>query len=259
MFKKTFIIIFMLIFFVSGCSSPDKNQDVYKSIIKRDKLIVGVQYDAKPFGFIDADGKLKGVDVDIARELAKRILGDENKVKFKQVAPSTRIQAVTAGDVDVVIATMSITPQRRTIVDFSDPYFIAGQAIVVPLDSDITTYNDLNNKNVIVVLGTTGERNLRYFVPSAIVQGYKNYAEAFKAFKEGQADAITTDDSLLMGFVMDNKDYKILPKRFTQEPYGIAFKNSEDAASLKVNINRILSDMKSDGTLNNIKKKWNVS
>lgn len=249
----------MVVFFASGCTAPEQTPDVYKSIQNRGKLIVGVQYDAKPFGFIDTDGSIKGVDVDIAKELAKRILGDENKVEFKQVAPSTRIQAITAGNVDIVIATMSITPQRRIIVDFSDPYFIAGQAIVVPTDSNITTLNDLNNKNVVVVLGTTGEKNLRYFVPSAIVQGYKNYGEAFNAFKEGQGDALTTDDSLLMGFIMDNKGYKILPKRLTQEPYGIAFKNTEDAASLKVNINRILADMKSDGTLSRIKKKWNVS
>lgn len=249
----------MLVFFVSGCSAPDKVQDIYKTIIKRDKLIVGVQYDAKPFGFINKEGKIEGVDADVAREIAKRILGNENKIEFKQVSPSTRIQAITTGDVDLVIATMSITPQRKAIVDFSDPYFIAGQAIAVPLKSDISSYNDLNDKNVIVVLGTTGERNLRYFAPNAVVQGYKNYALAFKAFKEGKSDAITTDDSLLIGFVMDNKGYKILPKRMTQEPYGIAFKNSEDASSLKLNINRILSDMKSDGTLHRIEKKWNVS
>lgn len=259
MFKKIFILIFMLVFLTYGCAKNEKPQDIYRTIINRDKLIVGVQYDAKPFGFIDENGKLEGVDVDIAKELAKRILGDESKIEFREVSPSTRIEAITSGEVDMVIATMSITPQRKLIVSFSDPYFIAGQAIAVPIDSDIKTYNDLNNRNVIVVLGTTGEKNLRYFVPSAVIQGYKNYSEAFKAFKERKADAITTDDSLLIGFVMDNKNFKILPKRLTQEPYGIAFKNSEDAASLKINVNRMLQDMKSDGTLNTIKKKWNVA
>lgn len=259
MFKKIFILIFMLVFLTAGCGKKEKPQDIYRSIINRGKLIVGVQYDAKPFGFIDKDGQLEGVDVDIAKELANRILGSESRVEFKKVSPSTRIEAITSGEVDMVIATMSITPQRKLIVSFSDPYFIAGQAIAVPIDSDIKTYNDLNNKNVIVVLGTTGEKNLRYFAPSAVIQGYKSYSEAFEAFKKGRADAITTDDSLLMGFVMDNKNFKILPKRLTQEPYGIAFKNSEDAASLKVNINRMIQDMQSDGTLNAIKKKWNVA
>lgn len=249
----------MLMFILSGCTVTEKTHDVYKSIISRDKLIVGVKYDAKPFGFIDTDGELKGVDVDIAKELAKNILGDESKIEFKQVTPATRIQSITTGEVDLVIATMSITPQRKAIVDFSEPYFIAGQAIIVPKDSDINSFNDLNNKNVIVVLGTTGEKNLRYFAPSAVVQGYKNYSSAFNALKEGKADALTTDDAILMGFVMDNEDYKILPKHLTQEPYGIAFKNSEEAAVLKNNINRILVIMKSDGTLSKIKKKWNVS
>lgn len=256
--KKIILLLLSVIFVFAGCGVKEKNTDIYQTIIKRDKLIVGVQYDAKPFGYIDTDGKLKGVDVDIAKEIGKRLLGDTDKVEFKEVTPATRIQSVTAGDVDIVVATMSITPQRKMIVDFSSPYYIAGQAIVVPEKSDINSFYELNKKNVIVVLGTTGERNLRLVAPSAIVQGYRNYTEAFKAFKKGNSDALTTDDALLIGFVMDNKDYKILPKRLTQEPYGVAFKNSEEAAKLKGHINRILSDMREDGFMNKLKKKWNI-
>lgn len=258
MIKKLSLLLLLFVFVVTGCKKVEKDSDIYKSIIERDKLIVGVQFDAKPFGFLNKEAELNGVDVDIAKEIAKRMLGSEDKVEFKQVSPATRIQSVTTGEVDLVIATMSITPQRKIIVDFSDPYFIAGQAIVVPQSSKINSLADLNDKSVIVVLGTTGEKNLRYFAPAAIVQGYRNYSNAFKALKEGKADALTTDDSIILGFIMDNKDYKILSKRLTQEPYGIAFKNSENAHSLKMNVNRILDSMKSDGTLNKIKKKWGV-
>lgn len=258
MFKKTIFLLFLMIFVLTGCSKPEPKIDVYQNIIKRDKIVVGVQYDAKPFGYMDSDRTLKGVDVDIAKELSKRILGDENKIVFKQVTPANRIQSITSGNVDMVIATMSITPQRKTIIDFSDPYYIAGQAILVPEDSTINSSKDLNDKEVIVILGTTGEKNLRYFAPHAILKGYKTYSEGFSALKQKKADALTTDDSILMGFIIDNKGYKILAKRLTKEPYGIAFKNSEDASSLKVNINRILSDMRTDGFMYNLKTKWKI-
>ncbi len=258
MFKKLVLLIFSLSILVSSCGKVEESQDVYKNIIARDKLIVGTQFDAKPFGYIDKDKMLKGVDIDIALELAKRLLGSKDKIQFVQVTPSSRIQAITSGEVDIVIATMSITPQRKTIVDFSTPYYIAGQAILVPQNSSIGSYNDLNNKPVIVILGTTGEKQLRYFAPKAILKGYKTYSDGFKALKNGKAEAITTDDSILLGFVMDNNNYKILSKRLTQEPYGVAFKNTEDALILKNNVNRALNEMRLDGFLNSIYKKWGI-
>lgn len=260
MFKKLFPVLILFIFTLTGCGVKDTEPqlDVYHNILQRDKLIVGVQYDAKPFGYLDKDNKLKGVDIDIAKELAKRILNDENKIELKQVTPANRIQAVTSGDVDIVVATMSITPQRKLIVDFSSPYYIAGQAILVPNDSNIRNVNDLNNRPVGVVLGTTGEKNLRYFAPQAILRGFKNYSEAFKALQNKQVDAMTSDDAILLGFIIDDNNYKILPKRLTKEPYGIAMKNTEDARSLHSNINRFLDDMREDGFLYNLYKKWDI-
>lgn len=259
MIKKLSLFLLFCVLFLTGCTNAEKNRDTYQSIIERDKLIVGVVYDAKPFGFLDKDSELKGVDIDVAKEIAKRLLGDEDKIEFKQVSSATRIQSITTGEVDMVVATMTITPQRKLIVDFSDPYYIAGQAIVVPNSSKINSVSDLNDKSVIVVLGTTGEKNLRYFAPGAILQGYKNYSSAFNAFKKNNAEALTTDDTIIMGFLMDNQGYKILPKRLTQEPYGVAFKNSDDSKILKTKVNRIISDMKSDGTIKKIEKKWGLN
>ncbi|MDD3237559.1 MAG: glutamate ABC transporter substrate-binding protein [Candidatus Gastranaerophilales bacterium] len=257
-FNRLAMIFLAIVFMVTGCSKFEKETDVYQNILQRDKIIIGTQFEAKPFGYITPKGALQGADVDIARELAKRLLGSSKKIEFRQVTPANRIQAITTGDVDVVIATMSITPQRKMIVDFSNPYYVAGQAVLVPKNSSISTIKDLNGKKVIVILGTTGEKNLRFFAPSAIAQGYRNYDEAFKAFKAGKGDALTTDDSLLVGFIMDNPNYKILQSRMTQEPYGIAFKNSEDTLALKTNLNRVLNDMNHDGTLSKIKHKWNL-
>lgn len=257
MTKKIFYIFIFAIFILSGCAQ--NKSDLYKSIVDKDKLVVGISFNSKPFGFVDSDGKVKGMEADLAREIADRILGDENKVVFKDVKPVDRIKAVTSGDVDMVISTMTITQQRKKIVDFSSPYFVAGQAICVKSDGKIDSYNDLLNKRVIVILGTTGEKNIRRFAPNALIQGYSDNADAIEAFKNGYGDAITTDDSLLQGLVMDDGGYKILSERLTKEPYGIAFRKSGFINSFKQNIDKVIQEIKYDGTLMFIKDKWGLS
>ena len=258
MLKKVFWLLLIFLLVISGCAQKINRIDLYESIIKKDKIIVGISFNSKPFAYKDSDGKLKGIEVDLAKEIAKRMLGSENKVEFRNVTPQDRIKVAMSEDVDMVISTMTITPQRNKLVYFSEPYFVAGQVICVRKDSKIKTIDDLINKRVIVILGTTGEQNIRRFAPNALIRGYIDNAEAINAFKTGSADAITTDDSLLQGLVMDYRSYVILPNRLTEEPYGIAFKKSENVNSFKRNLNKIINDIKQDGTLDMIKDKWGV-
>lgn len=259
MFKKILIPLILSIFIFTGCIKKNNEADLYKSIIQRDKLIVGISFDSRPFGFIDTDGQIKGMEVDLAKEIVRRILGDENKVSFKNVSSQDRIKAVISGDVDVVISTMTITPERKKLISFSSPYFIAGQVIGVKRDSKIDSLDDLLNKRIIVILGTTGEKNIKKFAPNALIQAYSDNSTAINAFKNGSDDAITTDDSLLQGLVMENSDYVILPKRLTKEPYGIAFKKTKHTAVFKKNVNKIIKEIEMDGTLDAIKRKWIVN
>lgn len=260
MSKKLLLLLMLIVFIFCGCVQKSSKYDLYEYIVKNGKIIVGISFDSKPFGFKDKDGQIKGIEADLAREIAQRILGDKNKVIFRNVASQDRINALKSGYVDMVISTMTITPQRKRLVNFSDPYFIAGQAIAVRKDSKINSHYDLINKRVIVELGTTGERNIKRFIPNALIQGYDNNSEAIEAFKNNSyIDAITTDDSLLQGLVMENSNYMILPQRLTQEPYGIAFKKSQLTQSLRNKINEIIHEIKIDGTLQQIKDKWGIT
>ena len=228
--KKILSLLFVCICLtlLGGCSTEKQPATLMEKILKEDKIVVGVKFDAKPFGYKNANGELKGFDIDLAKKIAKNILGDENKVEFVQVTPSSRIITLTSGKVDMIIATMSITPQRQHVVNFSTPYYIAGQALMTPLNSDIQGLTDLKNKKIIVVLGTTGERRIKHFAPNAIIQGFKSTSEAYQALKKGYGDAMTTDDTILAGIVMDDPSMKILSKRYTQEPYAIAFRMEEE-------------------------------
>lgn len=258
MSKKLLWLLILTVFVLSGCARIENGEDLYNSIIKKDKIIVGISFDSKPFGFKDSDGQIKGLEADLAREIAKRILGDKEKIEFKNVTSQDRIKAVTSGDVDMVISTMTITPQRKKLVAFSEPYFIAGQVICVKKDSKIDSHHDLMNKKVIVILGTTGEKNVKRFAPNALIQGYVNNSEAIDAFKGGLGDAITTDDSLLQGLVAENGEYFILPEKLTKEPYGIIFQKNPRTKNLRQNINEILKEMKLKGILETIKLNWGI-
>lgn len=245
-----------VLFGLSGCQSKKAGKDLLQVIKERGKIIVGVKYDSKPFGFIDSDNQLKGFDIDLAREIAKIIFGSEDAVEFKQVTSSNRIFSLSSGAVDMVIATMTINAKRQQVIDFSDPYYIAGQAIMVNKHSRIKSLKDLDGRKVIVVLGTTGEKNIRELVPGAKVQGFRTYTDAFSALQAGRADALTTDDTIINGFLSENINYKILGERYTREPYGIGFKKSSETEMFRRAINIALEEIKNDGTLDKLRTKW---
>lgn len=256
--KKLLSLLILALLLLTACGKkPEK--DALTKIKERDMLIVGVKEDAKPFGFISkTTGKIEGFDVDVARYIAKEIIGEERKVKFIPVTSATRMEAVTSGEVDMVIATMSITPQRQYLIDFSEPYYIAGQTAVVKEDSKIHTFSDLKKKTTIVVLGSTSEQNLRRIAPTAKLVGYKSYKEAFDAFLAGKGDALSSDDTIISGFMMENKGYRVLKHRISQEPYAIGIRQYDDK-KLKNTLDVIVVRMKKDGTIKRLEQKWHLS
>lgn len=257
--KKIFLVMIALTVFLTGCDFGKSNQpqlDTLDKIKQRGKLIVGVKYDSKPFGFLDKNNQVQGFDIDVAKNLAGSILGDPNAVEFKQVTASNRIFMLTSDAVDMVIATMTINPKRLEVVDFSQPYYVAGQAIMIPRNSSIKGVKDLNNKKVIIVLGSTSEKNIRMLAPEAVIQGFRTYNDAFSALKAGRGEALTTDDSILYGFLESDPNYKILPERYTREPYGIAIKKGAETETLRILIDEALYEMQKNGTLKQIKHKW---
>lgn len=253
--NKFFIIVLCFAIFTAGCAKKEENTDTLNRILKRGKIIIGVKYDTKPFGYINNE-QLEGFDIDLARYITKEILGNENKVEFKQVNSSTRILALNSGQVDMIIATMTITKQRKEVMDFSIPYYIAGQAVLVPKNSKIKSMSDLNGKRVIIIFGSTAEDNLRLVAPYANIIGFKTYTSGYSALKQGRADAMTSDDAILMGFADADSSMRLLPQRYTKEPYGIGFKKDNSSISLENKVNAIIKNMKINGELNKIKDKW---
>ena len=256
--KKIISLLILSLLLLTGCG---KKQEIstYDKIVERDYLIVGITTESKPFGFIsETTNEPEGFDIDVARYIAKDMLDSERKIEFVSIQPEERIEAITSEKVDMVIATLSITPQRQYFIDFSQPYYIAGQTALVREDSDIHTFSDLKDKTTIIILGTTSEKNIRGIIPTAKIIGYKSYSNAFKAFEEGNGDAISTDNTILSGFLMDHSGYRMLKNKISKEPYGIGIKQNDEDTKLKRNLDIIINRMQKDGTLKKLKEKWQL-
>ena len=258
MMKKVILAVLLLCLLCCGCGKKKDVGDDLSKIMKRDKIIIGVRDDAPPFGFRDKDGSLIGYDIDLAKIIAGNILGNENKVQFVPVSASDRIMKLNSGDVDMLIAAMSITNQRQQILNFSTPYYMAGQAILVNSSSKATSLSDFEGERLIIVFGSTSERNLRRNVPEVKVIGYKTYAQAYRALKAGKAQGIVADDTILLGFAVNDKSVKLLPKRYSKEPYAAAFRKDENSIRLMNRVNYVIEGLQAKGRLNRMQEKWGI-
>lgn len=241
-------------------SSPNAGKPASASqldaIKSKGKLVVGVKYDTKLFGLKNPEsGKVEGFDVDIAKALAKQILGDENKIEFKEVTSKTRIPMLDNKDIDMIVATMTVTEERKKQVDFSDVYFAAGQSLLVKKGSPIKSVDDIKKgTKVLSVKGSTSVDNIRKKTPDATVLEFDNYQDAFSALKAGQGDTLTTDNAILYGMVAQDAGYEVVGKPFTDEPYGIAIKKGETA--LVGAVNDGLKALHTSGDYDKIYEKW---
>lgn len=254
--KNLFLLMLAVCLLFCGCGKKQSNEDDLSKILKRGKIIVGVRDDAAPFGFRDKHGNLIGYDIDLAKKIASGILGSESKIDFVPVTASNRILKLINGDVDILVATMSVTNRRQQVVDFARPYYVAGQAIMVKTTSKAQGLKDFEGKRLITVYGSTGESNLQTNVPEVELYGCKTYPEAYAALKAGKAQGIVADDTILMSYALNDKSVKILPKRYSQEPYAVAVR--KDSARLLNSVDYIIENLQSTGKLTKMQEQWKI-
>ncbi|MFD0695672.1 glutamate ABC transporter substrate-binding protein [Paenibacillus sp. GCM10027628] len=237
-------------------AKPAGGASVLDEIKSRGKLVVGVKYDTKLFGLKNpTGGEVEGFDVDIAKALAKEILGDEKKLELKEVTSKTRIPMLDNKEIDMIVATMTITEERKKQVEFSDVYFKAGQSLLVKKGSPIKSIADIKKgTKVLAVKGSTSVTNIKAKAPDATVLEFDNYQDAFSALKAGQGETLTTDNAILYGMMAQDKNFEVVGEPFTDEPYGIAMKKGE--TTLQTAVNEALKKLQSNGEYKKIYEKW---
>lgn len=235
-----------------------KSEDLYKTVMDRGYLIVGVKTDVKPFGYIDGTGANVGFDVDLAHEVANVLFHNPEKVKFVPVSDNDRLYLLNLNKLDMVIATLTITQTRMVSVDFSNPYYATGQTLLVNTGSSVRSLADLSDKNVGVIFGSTSEQTIKFLLPTAKVLGYKSYIEAYRALKSGQVLAVVADDAILRNYSLSDSGVKIIPKRYSKDFYGIAFRKTDESKKLLELVNTVIQDMDRQGKLNQLREKWDL-
>jgi ABC-type amino acid transport substrate-binding protein len=250
-FLALLLLLGLLSLFHSGEGLTGTLQDVKG----RGKLIVGVKTDYPPLGFLDKKGVHKGFDIDIAKALSKELFGKEDAVEFVSVTSENRIAFLTSGKIDVIVATLTITEERKREVDFSIPYFITAQMILVRADSKITKYQDLAGEKVATIRGSTGDIAIREMVPDAERIKFERNFEALQALKERRVEAFVQDFVLLYALIQKTRGVKMAGLQpFRPGRYGLAVRKG-DKEWLDF-INATLTKMKETGEYGKLLDKW---
>ncbi|MFJ8636747.1 glutamate ABC transporter substrate-binding protein [Streptomyces sp. NPDC093568] len=219
-------------------------------IRERGVLTVGIKFDLPLFGYKDPSaGWITGFDADIARMVARDLTGSEHNIRFIETMPRNREDFLDRGVVDIVVATYSISDERRKLVDFTDPYYHSAQDVLVrTTDTDMRTVADLTDlasKTVCTGARSTALERLRDRLRHARLVVVDNYSECVSPLLEGRIDAISTDDSILLGLMSEHPDsLRLLGSPFGRESYGIGVRRGDSVFRGYLNglIRRFLTD-----------------
>ena len=212
-------------------------------------LKVGIKFDQPGLG-LKKGTEYTGFDVDVAKYVAKELGTEAADITWVQAPSAQRETLIETGQVDMVVATYSITDARKEKVSFAGPYFIAGQDLLVRADdTSITGPETLEGKKLCSVTGSTSAQKVKDTYPAVQLQEFATYSECLPALANGGVDALTTDDTILAGFAAQPEyagKFKVVGKPFSEEKYGIGLKKGDTATCEKVNA--AISKMVSDGS-----------
>ncbi|NBE52759.1 glutamate ABC transporter substrate-binding protein [Streptomyces boluensis] len=237
-----------------GCGSDDGDDTSSASVVGTgsgdEKITIGIKFDQPGIGLKTPDGKYTGFDVDVATYVAKQLGHEPGDIVWKEAKSADRETLLQRGDVDFIAASYSITPEREKKVDFAGPYLLAHQDVLIRADDDtIKKPEDLNNKKLCSVTGSTSAQNVKdKIAPKAQLQEYGGYSECLTGLENKVIDALTTDDSILAGYAAQPEfegKFKLGGFKLSNENYGIGV---EKGSELKAQINTALQKMVKDGS-----------
>ncbi|MGH8893091.1 MAG: glutamate ABC transporter substrate-binding protein [Actinomycetes bacterium] len=212
------------------------------------KITIGTKFDQPLFGLRGPTGEPEGFDVEIGKIIAAKLGIEPDKIKWVESVSANREPFIQDGKVDIVVATYTINDERKAVVDFAGPYFVAGQTILVKeANTDINGPDDLAGKTVCSVEGSTPAANMEANYPDVKLELTDAYSNCLEPLRNDQVDAITTDNVILAGFVEQNEgEFKLAGEPFTEEPYGIGLKKGDKA--FRTFINDTLEESYEDGS-----------
>ena len=193
----------------NGSNAGEKNNATSRTVdeIKQSgKVIIGVFSDKAPFGYVDENGSYQGYDVYFAERIAKDLGVD---VEYVSTDPASRVEYAATGKVDIILANFTVTEERAEKVDFALPYMKVKLGVVSPDTAVVRSIDDLKDKTLIVVKGTTAETYFEKNEPDVKLQKYDEYADAYNALLQGRGDAFSTDNTEVLAWALVNPGYTV--------------------------------------------------
>lgn len=231
----------LMVFAFVGCTA-DSDREV---------LTMGTNAAFPPYEFVDENNNIVGIDAEIAAAVAEKL---DMELEIKDMAFDSLITAVASGSIDVVLAGMTVTPERAESVNFSDSYATGIQVVIVTEDSAIATIDDLAGKKIGVQSGTTGDIYCAGDYGEDAVSRYDNGALAVQALQNGQVDCVVIDNEPAKAFVEANEGLKILETEYITEEYAAAI--AKENVELLDKFNAALAELKAEGKLDEIIGKY---
>ncbi|HIW91964.1 MAG TPA: transporter substrate-binding domain-containing protein [Candidatus Corynebacterium avicola] len=251
-----------------GSLRPDRNPDTGEEvspnrrvpdIVERGRLVVGVAQSLNRLGFRDPVTKdMAGFEVDLAKEIARDIFGDPDRIEFRFVEGTGRENALAEGTVDLVLRTMTVTRDRQTEVDFSVPYLTTYPRILAMQNSGIQSESDLADKTVCVTEDSTNLIELQRTDNHGDILTTQTWSDCLLAMQRQQADAIYSDSAILSGLQAQDPYTEIVGDSTDASQYAVAaaLPQQRDTSSLVRQVNSTMERIRSDGTWNRLYAKW---
>ncbi|MDO4674387.1 transporter substrate-binding domain-containing protein [Campylobacter sp.] len=240
-----------------GVALTAANAGKIEDIKAKGEFVVGVKNDVPHYALLDqTTGEIKGFEVDVAKMLAKSILGDENKIKLVAVNAKTRGPLLDNGSIDAVVATFTITPERKKIYNFSEPYYQDAVGLLVLKEKGYKSLADMKGATIGVAQAATTKKVIGEAAKAAGVDvkfnEFPDYPSIKAALDAKRVDAFSVDKSILLGYVDEKSE--ILPDSFEPQSYGIASK--KDDAEFAKYIDDFIKNNKQ--AIEALAKKWGL-
>ena len=254
---KKFFCAICLVFLALALSACGANNAAINAIKGRGALRVGVKMDVPNFGYLNPKTSMfEGLEIDLAKLIAKEIFGNEEAVKLVGVTTQTRESMLENGEVDMIIATFTITEERKKNFHFTTPYFHDAIGFMTLKDAGMASMQDMDGKTIgIAQFGTAYDAlvaRAKELNISVNYQKFASYPEIIYPLKAGTIDVFCVDKSILMGYV--DEDTVILDDSFNPQEYGIAVKRDNDA--LVKYLDELMAKIQKDGRMEEILNRW---
>lgn len=193
----------------TSAASPSAEKDSVAQLKEKGVIRIGVFGDKPPFGYVDANGKNQGFDVEIAKEIANDLFGSPDKVEFVLTEAANRVEYLKSNKVDLILANFTQTPAREEVVDFAAPYMVVALGVISPKEAPITDIAQLKGQTLLVNKGTTADAYFSKHHPEINLLKFDQNTETFDALKDGRGVALAHDNALLWAWAKENPNFDV--------------------------------------------------